>query len=362
MIRLERMNDTIISNRLKPQHQTVLVLFLKKESLKSSDVFNMLNESEKQRSLVSVKRDLFEMTKLGLVTVIGAGRSTSYSVTVLGRLLCDINTDDYIKIEPDMRFGLSSYNFELIKNFPKNIFTKNELLSMENATSKYIKRQKRASETIRAKELQRLVIELSWKSSKIEGNTYTLLDTEKLILEAKEAPGHSKDEAMMILNHKSAFDYIYINSDDYKELTVKNLEDLHSILTKDLNVKRGLRNSLVGVTGSKYKPLDNIHQIREALKELSNGISKMNNPYTKALFALLGVSYIQPFEDGNKRTGRLIANAILMAYGCAPLSYRSVDEAAYRGSVLVFYELNSAISFKKIFIDQHLFATENYAV
>lgn len=353
------MNDTNI-NTVNIKYQVILGKFLQNKSLRSSDIFNLLNESDNSRSLVSVKRDLSEMVNLGLTSVQGAGRSTSYQVTTLGRLLCDINVENYIKVEPDTRFGMNGYNFDLIKNLPENIFTKNEFLKLENATKEYRKRQKITSDVIREKELQRLVIELSWKSSKIEGNTYTLFDTEKLILEAKEAPGHTKEEAVMILNHKSAFDYICENSKDYKKLTILNLEDLHFILIDGLGIKKGLRNSLVGITGSKYKPLDNKHQIRESLEELSSAISKMDNPYTKALFALLGVSYIQPFEDGNKRTSRLIANAILMAHGCASLSYRSVDEAEYRGAVLMFYELNSIISFKKIFINQYIFAAENY--
>ena len=80
------------------------------------------------------------------------------------------------------------------------------------------------------------------------------------------------------------------------------------------------------------------------------------------MIALLGISYIQPFEDGNKRTSRLMANAILLAHGCAPLSYRSVDEGEYRDAIFAFYELNSIIPFKKIFIGQYDFAAKNYAV
>jgi len=355
------MNDTNIQN-IRPKQQIILNLFLKNESMQSSDVFSALNNLGEERSLVSIKRDLSEMVRMGLLEVGGAGRSTFYQITTMGRLLCEIDVKKYIEIEPDKRFGLVGYNFNLIEELPVNIFTEEELRGLEKATTEFRKRQKETSETIRQKELQRLVIELSWKSSKIEGNTYTLLDTEKLILEAKEAEGHSKDEAAMILNHKDAFDYIYKNSADYKNLTIANLEDLHSILVKDLNVKTGLRNSLVGITGSKYKPLDNVHQIREALADLSRVISKMDNSYSKALFALLGIGYLQPFEDGNKRTSRLMANAILMAYNYSPLSYRSVDEAEYREAVLAFYELNSIIAFKRIFVEQYLFATENYAI
>lgn len=178
-----------------------------------------------------------------------------------------------------------------------------------------------------------------------------LLDTEKLILEAKEASGHDKSEARMILNHKDMFNFIRKNEDHYRQLTITNLEKLHSILTNDLNVGSGLRRMLIGITGSKYKPLDNFHLIREAVQGLSSAISSAEDPYTKALLALVEISYIQLFVDGNKRTGRLMANAILLAHKCAPLSYRSVEEEDYRKAILVFYEINSVVPFKKILID-----------
>ena len=215
---------------------------------------------------------------------------------------------------------------------------------------------------IAKKELERLIIELSWKSSKIEGNTYTLLDTEKLILEHTEAPGHDRKEAQMILNHKDAFNFIHENSAQFKTVTRKNLEDLHAILVKDLSVGLGLREKPAGVVGSIYQPLDNVYQITEAIDALSSTVSRILLPYTKSLVALLGISYIQPFEDGNKRTGRLMANALLFSHGLAPLSYRSIDEIEYREAMLVFYELNSIIPFKKIFIGQYDFAAQNYAV
>ena len=217
-------------------------------------------------------------------------------------------------------------------------------------------------EEIKKKKLERLIIELSWKSSKIEGNTYTLLDTEKLILEHKEAPGHDKKEAHMILNHKDAFTFVHENKKEFRNLTRANLEQLHGIIVKDLSVGTGLRQKPVGVTGSKYRPLDNIHQIKDAVEALAVAISFASTPYAKALLALIGISYIQPFEDGNKRTSRIMANALLLAHHLAPLSYRSVEEKDYREAMLVFYEINSIVQLKKIFIEQYVFAAQNYAV
>ena len=123
---------------------------------------------------------------------------------------------------------------------------------------------------------------VSEKLLEIEGNTYTLLDTEKLILENKEAPGHDKKEAQMILNHKDAFNFIHENKSHFKILTRKNLEELHALLVKDLSVGLGLRSKPVGVTGSIYKPLDNIHQISEAVSKFSAAVDRTQTPFARA--------------------------------------------------------------------------------
>lgn len=154
----------------------------------------------------------------------------------------------------------------------------------------------------------------------------------------------------MILNHKEAFNYIRTNAAQFRAMTRKNLEDLHAILVKGLSIGQGFREKPVGVVGSKYQPPDNIYQITEAVDALIAAAERLTTPYAKALAALLGIGYIQPFEDGNKRTSRLMANALLLAHGAAPLSYRSVDENDYREAMLIFYELNSIVPFKKIFI------------
>lgn len=335
---------------------------MEEDGLSSSAIHTKAERRGLEVSLVTMKRTLSGMTKIGLLTVTGAGPSTAYSLAVSGRLFATIDAKRYVAIEPDKRYGLDRYNFELFAGLPTNIFSEGEMCILEKATAEYKKRITDVSPTIQKKELERLVIELSWKSSRIEGNTYTLLDTEKLILEGTEAPGHSKDEAVMILNHKAAFTFAHEHKERFQTLTRANLEELHAILVKDLSVCLGLRKKPVGILGSKYQPLDNVHQITEAVENLSALVDRMNSPYEKACVALLGISYIQPFEDGNKRTSRLMANALLMAHALSPLSYRSVDEAEYREVMLVFYELNSLVPFKNIFISQYDFAARNYAV
>lgn len=123
------------------------------------------------------------------------------------------------------------------------------------------------SELAYRKEMERLGIDLSWKSSQIEGNTYSLLETERLLKDKQTAAGKTKEEATMLLNHKDALDFVLDMPDYLKELSMHKIEDIHSILTKELGIDRNIRHRRVGITGTNYRPLDNEFQIREAVLE-----------------------------------------------------------------------------------------------
>ena len=208
--------------------------------------------------------------------------------------------------------------------------------------------------------MERLGVDLSWKSSQIEGNTYSLLETERLLKERQEATGKTREEAIMLLNHKDALDFV-LNVPDYlNEISVHRIEDIHSLLTKDLGVERNIRCRRVGITGTNYRPLDNEFQIREALEDSCKLINGKDNIFEKSLLALVLLSYIQAFSDGNKRTARITSNAILIANGYCPISFRTVDSIDYKKAMLIFYEQNNIAAFKKIFIEQFEFAVKTY--
>ena len=143
-------------------------------------------------------------------------------------------------------------------------------------------------------------------------------------------------------------------------LESKDIEDIHALLTKDLGVAKNIRSRLVGITGTQYRPPDNEFQIREYLEGTCQLINHRNDFFEKAILSTLLISYIQPFEDGNKRTGRIVGNGILMNGQKCPLSYRSVDTVDYKKAILLFYEQNNLRAFKEIFISQYQFAVENY--
>jgi Fic family protein len=330
--------------------------------MSSSSIFEELLASGEHLSLITTKRALSSMVSLGALSGKGTGRYVTYEVSHIGKIFFDVDAKAYCAIEPDLRYGRHNYDFDLIGAIPRTVFTDEELNSFNVFTTRYAQKLTDVSSVIIKRELERFIIELSWKSSRIEGNTYTLFDTEMLLLENKKAPGKTEKETQMIINHKVTFDHIHNNPTYYKDITKKKIEELHSFLVKDMGIGNDLRKNVVGITGSIYRPLDNVYQIEDALSVLVDKISEMSDPYTKALVSLLGLSYIQPFEDGNKRTGRFLANAILLAHGLPPLSYRSVSEEDYREAILVFYELNSLIPFKKIFISQYEFTVDNYTV
>ncbi|MES9856508.1 MAG: Fic family protein [Sedimenticola sp.] len=186
------------------------------------------------------------------------------------------------------------------------------------------------------------------------------METERLFIEKKEADGKPKGDAIMLLNHKDALNYLLKNRGIAKELDLRFLQEIHMLLIKDLGVSRNIRSRIVGITGTAYKPLDNEYQIKESLERMCTLINARENGFEKALLAVMLISYIQPFEDGNKRTGRMISNALLMANGACPLSYRSIDSLDYKKAMLLFYEQNSLTLFKQIFIEQNEFSVNNY--
>ena len=268
----------------------------------------------------------------------------------------------YFDKDIDEREVQESFNFDLIRDvLPKvEIFTKEELEVLNAAQMKFKKNTEGMTELEYRKEMERLGVDLSWKSSQIEGNTYSLLETERLLKDKQTASGKTKEEAIMLLNHKDALDFVLDIPDYLKELSVHRIEDIHSILTKELEVDRNIRHRRVGITGTNYRPLDNEFQIREALEDTCTLVNGKDNVFEKALLTLVLLSYIQAFVDGNKRTARITSNAILIANGYCPISFRTVDSIEYKKAMLIFYEQNNIAAFKKIFIEQFLFAVKTY--
>ena len=310
----------------------------------------------------TMKRLLSAAAKEGNVETVGRGPATKYRLTPQAHVTIPLDLATYFDKDIDERVVQESFNFDLIREvLPKvEIFTKEELEVLNAAQKEFKKNTEGMTDLEYRKEMERLGVDLSWKSSQIEGNTYSLLETERLLKDKQTASGKTKDEAIMLLNHKDALDFVLDVPDYLKELSVHRIEDIHSILTKELEVDRNIRHRRVGITGTNYRPLDNEFQIREALEDTCTLVNGKDNVFEKALLTLVLLSYIQAFVDGNKRTARITSNGILIANGYCPISFRTVDSIDYKKAMLMFYEQNNIAAFKKIFTEQFLFAVKTY--
>lgn len=326
---------------------------------KRSEILPALSNHVSDRTLM---RMLSDAIAKGDVEVVGRGPATRYRLTPQAHVTMDINIDTYFEKDVDDRQVQQTFNFELINDtLPKvNLFTPDELQKLNDAQNLFRAHLSEMSEIEYRKEMERLGIDLSWKSSQIEGNTYSLLETERLLKEKQTAKGKTKEEAIMLLNHKDALDFILDIPDYLKDLSVPRIEEIHSLLTKEFGIERNIRHRRVGITGTNYMPLDNEFQIRKALEDSVRLINGKENIFEKALLALILLSYIQAFTDGNKRTARIISNGVLIANGYCPISFRTVDSIDYKKAMLLFYEQNNIVAFKRIFIDQFLFAVKTY--
>lgn len=309
-----------------------------------------------------VKMALASGVASGDLYVEGKARATRYFVSAKGRLLKTVDLDSYYAMPVGKREMQTSYNFDLIRNdLPSiDIFTPEEYAFLEEQARTFQARVKDYPRELYSKEMERLGIDLSWKSSEIEGNTYTLLETVNLLKDKVEAKGKKREEAIMLLNHKEALKAIVEAPEYFRTMSLARMEDVHSLLIEGLGVDRNLRHVRVGISGTNYRPLEVESQIREAIEDACTLINGKTNPYEKAMLALLLVAYIQPFVDGNKRTSRLMANAILIANNCCPLSFRTVEADDYRAALLLFYEQNNISAFKKMFLEQVKFAVGEY--
>lgn len=344
---------------LNKRQEEILDFLNNNEKSSVSGILSYLNDLGYAIARITAVRDLDLLLQLKLINRHGKGRGVYYTVSFNYKSRQPIDIEQYFKIEPDEREINTNFNFDIFK-YLKDPLDKKELVQVDLLNKIHQGKISNISSTILKKEIERITIELSWKSSAIEGNTYSLLDTELLLKTNKKPAGHSKYEADMILNHKNAFDFILKNKKEFKKINIAKIEELHKILIKNLNVKMGTRKRVVGIIGTKYRPLDNQYQIRESLEEMCKLINKIKHGFTKAMLAILLTSYIQPFEDGNKRTSRLLGNALLLSYGLCPLSYRSIDEQEYKKAVILFYEQNNTSFFKEKFLEQFAFSVKNY--
>jgi hypothetical protein len=201
--------------------------------------------------------------------------------------------------------------------------------------------------------MDRLLIDLSWSSSRLEGNTYSLLETQRL-LELGEAPdGKTAKEAQMILNHKAAIEMLADQAAQigFNRYTLCNIHALLSDnLLADPTVGGRLRDRPVGISGTVFHPLEIPQLIEERFDEILDKAGNIPDPFEQAFFAMVHLPYLQPFEDVNKRLSRLAANIPLIRHNLCPLSFIDVDQEDYIGGIIAVYELNRIEYLRDVFV------------
>lgn len=341
---------------------------------RKQEILNILNENpiaineihgqlSGSISLATLKRDLSALLEQGLVKREGQGKASRYLLAQSYGLLREIDTEQYFELglySRKIKSYFDPYLLDLLEESGSLILTESDLEKLHQINQGFQARKAKADPTIVKRELERLAIELAWKSSQIEGNTYSILETENLIKTGVQAKGHSPDEAAMILNHKTTLNYILSNVEEFIELDLDKVIKIHNMLTQNLGINQELRSELVGISGTDYRPPGNVELIRDYLSRIIALINSVSEPLLKAILALALFAYLQAFMDGNKRTSRMIANAVLLAHNVCPLSFGSIDEHEYKKALVIFYEQNNIVYLKQLFFEQFEFATSNY--
>ena len=199
----------------------------------------------------------------------------------------------------------------------------------------------------------RLLIDLSWNSSRLEGNTYSLLETQRLLEQGEVAVGKGAMEAQMILNHKGAIELLVEEAAEvgFNRYTILNLHALLSDnLLSDPQACGRLRAISVEIGGTVYHPLEVPQLIDECFRQILATASEIDDPFEQAFFVMVHLPYLQPFEDVNKRVSRLAANVPMIRQNFCPLSFVDVPGRAYIDGTLAVYELNRIELLRDVFV------------
>lgn len=211
--------------------------------------------------------------------------------------------------------------------------------------------------------LERLLVDLSWASSRMEGNTYNILETERLIRFGEEAAGKDRKEAVMILNHKEAIQYVVEN---LAAISIRRPDicNIHALLADGLMIDPAMAGRLrrlpAAIGFSSYRPLDDQYEIAEEFRILVEKAAMIDDPFEQSFFLLVHIPYLQAFDDINKRTSRIASNLPLLKSELAPMSFVTMDDRSYMDGLFGIYELNNVALLREAYIDAYIASARNY--
>lgn len=347
---------------MKKQQQIEAILeLLQEEGLSIEQIEENLNFSIERRTL---QRRLKELKESNRLLTKGEARSTRYFPKV--KKYENEASEDLIPLSIEGKKILKLISLSEIQRIPVGYnkqFLENYLPNIDSYLSPKEKEilleigktqgDNQAAGTYARQILNRLLIDLSWNSSRLEGNTYSLLDTELLIHDGKPADDKSAKETQMILNHKDAIEFLVDESDEigFNRYTILNL---HALLSNNLlpnpSASGRLREFGVGITNSVFTPLEIPQLISEYFDLILSKVNQIKDPFEQAFFILVHFPYLQPFDDVNKRVSRLAANIPFNRKNLSPLSFIDVPKDYYIKGMLAVYELNRTDLLKDVFI------------
>lgn len=333
------------------------------------ELLNLMKDSTPRRT---VQYRLSNLVKSGILRNEGAGRSSKYYINKT--LESTPTLENFEKPPTTFTIPLSKEGRELQKllstpiQLRRHVSYRREFLDAyapnktfylsETILEKLSKlgsgeEKGRPAGTYARKIYQRLLVDLSWNSSRLEGNTYSLLETEKLLATGEEALGKNRMDTQMILNHKEAIEFIVEMAEEI-EINRYTILNIHGLLSHDLLLDPKacgrLRTIPVKIGKSVYHPVEVPHLIEEYFQLIIQKATAIKNPFEQSFFLMVHLPYLQPFLDVNKRVSRLAGNIPFIRENLSPLSFVDVPESDYVQGLLAIYELNQIELFRDVFV------------
>ncbi len=311
-------------------------------------------------SASTVWRALRRLVDDGLLEVVGEGRGTRYRVAGGESVLAHLRT-------PFQNRPPAVYHSEFVGSYRPNesrYLTDADRAELEKAGTPVLEPYHASMGVTYAERVRKqLEVDMSWASSRLEGNSYDHLETDFLVRTGRTADGKSFDEAVMILNHKNATRYVVEKLAEI-EIGWADLRNIHSLLSNRLIRDRSLVGSLrrmpIAVGRSSYTPLEDRFALQEELDMVLSRAARISDPFEQSFFLLVHIPYLQPFADVNKRTSRIASNIPLLKADLAPMSFFAIDDHDYIRGLLGVYELNDVSLLRQAFVNGYVEAARRY--
>ena len=317
----------------------------------------ILKEVAPDTSATTLWRALSHLVAEGKLEQTGRGRATGYVIAGAGVITAYLQTP-YNQRPP------KTYNKDFVDQYVPNetfylsVEDRDRLSEAGRPTGPAL-----PAGTYARRILERLLVDLSWASSRMEGNTYNILETEQLVRYGKAAAGKDRKEAVMILNHKEAIEYIVDSLDDIG-ITRQDICNIHALLADGLLIDPAMagrpRRTPAGISHSSYMPLEDRYEIDEEFNILIEKAAAITDPFEQSFYLLVHVPYLQAFDVINKRASRIASNIPLLKADLAPMSFVTMADRRYIDGLIGIYELNNVALLCEIYLEAYLSSTENY--